>query len=122
MSDVDEITGANFLLGSTGRVFVLATLDSHQDSRIPISLQRSQESTNADGRRVGRTANVFDVQQLILTAERKEVSKERVEVRFRTQMKNLRIVRVINMRKYTQELTIDVLDGRRERRREVLAC
>jgi hypothetical protein len=50
------------------------------------------------------------------------VSEERVEVRFRTQMKNLRIVGVIYMRKNTQELTIDVLDGRWERRREVLAC
>jgi len=49
------------------------------------------------------------------------VSEERIEVRFRTEMKNLRIVRVIYMRKYAQKLSVDVLDGRGERSREVLA-
>jgi len=80
------------------------------------------KGANADGRRVGGCAsNVFDIQQLILTAKCKEVSEERVEVGLRTQMKNLRIVCVVYMRKDTQELTIDVLDGGRERSGEVLA-
>jgi hypothetical protein len=78
------------------------------------------KSANADGRYVRSSANVFDVQQLVLAAECKKVSEERVEVRLRTQMKNLGIVRVVYMREHTQELTIDVLDGGRERSREVL--
>jgi hypothetical protein len=79
------------------------------------------KSANANGRHVGSTANVFDVQQLVLAAECKEVSEERVEVRFGTQVKDLRVVCVVYMRKHTQELAIDVLDGRRERCRKVLA-
>lgn len=69
------------------------------------------KSANPNRRRVGRTANVFDVQQLVLAAECKEVSEERVEVRFGAQVEDLRVVRVVYMREYTQELTIDVLDG-----------
>lgn len=69
------------------------------------------QSANADGRRVGCASNVFDIQQLVLATECKEVGEERVEVRLRTQVKNLRIVCVVYMRKDAQELTIDVLDG-----------
>jgi len=69
------------------------------------------ERSDPFGRPAGCAANVFDVQQFVLTTKRKEVRKERVEVRFGTQMKNLGVVRVVYMREDAQELTIDVLDG-----------
>ena len=38
-----------------------------------------------------------------------------------TKVKNLRVVCMVYVRKHTQELTIDVLDGRWKRSREVLS-
>ena len=58
------------------------------------------KSANPDSRRVGRTANVFDVQQLVLVAESKEVGEERVEVRFGVQVEDLRVVRMVYMHEY----------------------
>jgi hypothetical protein len=47
--------------------------------------------------------------------------KERVEVGLGTQVKDLRVVCMVYVRKYTQELTVNVLDGRWKRSREVLS-
>ena len=55
------------------------------------------QSANADGRRVGCASNVFDIQQLVLATECKEVGEERVEVRLRAKMENLGIVCMIYM-------------------------
>ena len=54
-------------------------------------------------------------------AKREEVCEERVEVRFRPQVQNRLVVRVVEMRKHAQQLAVDELDRVGEGRMEVLA-
>jgi hypothetical protein len=49
------------------------------------------------------------------------MGKQRVEVGLRTKMEDLRIVRVVEVCKYPEELAVDMFDGGREGRVEVLA-
>lgn len=46
--------------------------------------------------------------------------EERVEVALTAQMQDLLVVRVIDMREYSEQLAVHVLDGGREVRRELL--
>jgi hypothetical protein len=126
VSGVNEITAMNFLQGLMSRSNRPSELNDLQSLRGSVFRYRSEltlrfknahfspalpKSPNADGWSIGCAANIFDVQQFILTTKRKEVRKERVEVWFGTQMKDLRVMRIVYMREDAQELTIDVLDG-----------
>jgi hypothetical protein len=64
--------------------------------------------------------DIPNLQQLVLTSESEEMRKHRVEVWFRSKMEDLRIVRVIDVRKYPKELAVDMFDGGGEGRVKVL--
>jgi hypothetical protein len=68
------------------------------------------QGANAD-RRVGLTFDILDIQQLVLFAESKEMGKERVEMGFRSQMKDLGVVRMVYVGEDTEELAVYVFGG-----------
>jgi hypothetical protein len=55
------------------------------------------ERSDPDHGLVRATLDVLDIEELILSPERQEVSKERVEVRLRPKMEDLRIVGVVDV-------------------------
>ena len=61
-------------------------------------------------RRICIVLNIFDLQQFVLASEREEVREERVEVRFGAEVEDLGVVRVVDMCKDAQELTIDMFN------------
>jgi len=65
--------------------------------------------------------DILDVQKIVLSSECEEVREERVEVALGLQMEHGGVVRVVEMREYAEELTVDVLRRSGEGLRELNA-
>ena len=63
--------------------------------------------------------DILDIQQFVLLPKSQEVRKERIEVRFRTEVQNLDVMCVVYMGEDAQQLPVHVFRSRRECRREV---
>ena len=65
--------------------------------------------------------DVLDLEELVLLSEGEEMREERVEVALRSEMEDLFVVRMVEVREDAEELAVDVLDRRGEVLREVPA-
>ena len=72
-----------------------------------------------DGARLA--LDVLDLEELVLLSEGEEMREERVEVALRSEMEDLFVVRMVEVREDAEELAVDVLDRRGKVLREVPA-